>query len=609
MNIHAIIHEPKSSMCYAYDDKTLHLRLKTARGDIEKVTARAVDPFNWVADESGNYVFDYASIAEIPMRLEGSTELYDVWFAEVSGEPWYRIRYAFIAESGGESYVIGCNNRLPATKENVQDVWNYYSFPYINGEDVYSAPDWVKDTVWYEIFPERFRRSKDNADCLPWGEEADVEGAADVYRKFGGDLQGVIDMLSYIKSLGVNGIYFTPIFAAPSTHKYDPSDYFTIDPDFGDNEKFGELVKQAHGMGIRVMLDAVYNHCGEQHPFWLDVLENGAASQYADCFYIVDKNKPVAPAPNTPERGLNYRTFAFTLSMPKWNTENQIARKYLLDSARYWIEKYDIDGWRLDVCNEVSHAFWRDFRKVVKGIKPDLYTVGEIWTGSYPWLMGDQFDAVMNYGFMNAVWGFIGTDIAITKQKLTATQFARTIDNLLTQYPRHTTQYMFNLLESHDTARFMTVCGENASIALLGYVLLLTFTGTPAIYYGGEVGIGGNQHNNRKCMVWDTSKQDLHLQSAIKKLIAIRSNHSACHSIDIEWLQTNDDTGCVLFKKQSESETLYAAINNSTEPRTIALPSAIHGQNFTDILNEQSLQAPTELNLPPYGFMLLMCDK
>ena len=205
----------------------------------------------------------------------------------------------------------------------------------------------------------------------------------------------------------------TPIFESPSSHKYDTTDYFKVDPEFGDNEILGRLVEEAHKEVFRVMLDAVFNHCGFQHPFWQDVLRKGKKSEYYDCFYILDESMPVFDGEivdglpqEVPRERLKYRTFAYTPTMPKWNTGNPKVRKYLMDAACYWVEKYHIDGWRLDVSNEVSHDFWREFRKRIKAINPDVYILGENWDNSLPWLQGDQFDAVMNYEFAMPVWNY-----------------------------------------------------------------------------------------------------------------------------------------------------------------------------------------------------------
>lgn len=206
------------------------------------------------------------------------------------------------------------------------------------------------------------------------------------------------------------------------------------------------------------------------------------------------------------ENKVNYRTFGFEPIMPKLNTENKEVQNYLLHVAKYWIEEFNIDGWRLDVANEVDHHFWREFRKTVKSIKPDVYILGEIWHDSMPWLQGDQFDAVMNYRFTNAALDFFA------KQISTVEKFQNELTKVMQSYPQHVNEVAFNLLGSHDTPRVLTMCqGETQRLKLL-YVFQFSFTGTPCIYYGDEIGLtGGDDPGCRKCMEWDSTKQDLDL--------------------------------------------------------------------------------------------------
>lgn len=182
---------------------------------------------------------------------------------------------------------------------------------------------------------------------------------------FGGDLQGVIDHLDHLVELGINGIYFCPIFEAYSNHKYDTINYLNIDPAFGDKETFKKLVDECHRRGIKVMLDAVFNHIGDTSPQWQDVIKNGKDSPYADWFHIHEF--PVSyqeSADFEQASNITYDVFAFAPHMPKLNTANPEVKAYLLEIAKYWIEEFDIDAWRLDVANEVDHQFWKEFRKV-----------------------------------------------------------------------------------------------------------------------------------------------------------------------------------------------------------------------------------------------------
>lgn len=208
--------------------------------------------------------------------------------------------------------------------------------------------------------------------------------------------------------------------------------------------------------------------------------------------------------------------------MPKLNTENPACRDYLLQVARYWIEEFDIDGWRLDVANEVDHEFWRAFRRTVKSIKPDCYILGEIWHEGMPWLRGDQFDSLMNYPLMQATTDYFALQAYDKKT------FIDIVTHAYLCYPRNVNEVMFNLLESHDTSRLLSLCGNDKRKARLAYLFMFSQVGSPCIYYGSEVGMNGSRamgsEDNRKCMIWDEQKQDLEFKSFIKDLILWRKN-------------------------------------------------------------------------------------
>lgn len=614
MNLAAVIHESKSSLSYAYDKDTLHVRIKTAKDDVTKVTLIALEPFNWAPkkDDPTIYEFRYDEVQYINMEKEYTTDLYDCWFAEVKNFPWLRIKYCFILENSTEKYVVGCRDiiKYNENEKALDNLRNYYNFPYINEEDIYSSPEWVKDTVWYQIFPERFHNSStiNKKDILPWGSD-DIDGYG---KKFGGDLQGVIEKLDYIKECGFTGIYFTPIFESPSSHKYDTTDYLKIDPEFGNNETFKLLVEEAHKRGMKIMIDAVFNHCGFLHPFWQDVVKNGVNSKYYECFYVLDENKPIVQGDlinglpkDCLKEDLNYRTFAFTQIMPKWNLSSEIARNYLLDVTRYWTEEYKIDGWRLDVSNEVSHDFWREFRKVVKDINPEVYILGENWDNSYPWLKGDQLDAVMNYEFTSSIWSYFGKGEE-NSPKYNSSQFKNAINNLLFMYPKNVAQNMFNLLDSHDTSRILTLCYDNVEILKLAYVFQMTFSGAPSIYYGSEVGMAGGTNSNRRCMIWEEDKQNKNLLETIKKLIILRGKYKSFKSVDLEWLYVDDDKNCIIYKKESMDEKLFIIINNSSNDVDIILPDEMKFNRYNDIYEDVNIDLKEEISLKSYSFRILL---
>ena len=608
MNIHAIYHEAKSKYAYAFDANTLHIRLRTAKNDVTDVTMIWGDPFNWRriteeervsqaaqaadGDFTQTHTWAHAPEAPMPMKKDYSDQYFDYWFIEVKPE-YKRTRYAFVIEDKGAKHAstklfFGAHGAIDMAKhpEILKSLSDYFNFPYINKEDVFEAPAWVKDTVWYQIFPERFANgdaSLNKPKTLPWGSEQEVTN--DMH--FGGDLQGVIDHLDYITDLGATGIYFTPIFEAPTTHKYDTIDYFKIDPEFGTNETFKTLVDEAHKRGIKVMLDAVFNHCGFKHPYFQDVVKYGFDSEYAQCFHLLREpiiNFPIgdtgfpAPKGHMPAGSLNYETFAFTPNMPKWRTENPIAEQYLFDVATYWIKNYDIDGWRLDVSNEVSHVFWRKFKNIVRGIKPDVFILGENWDDSNPWLRGDQFDSVMNYEFTYPVWHLLSREPEYAD--FGAQAFKDSISRLLVSYPKHIAANMFNLLDSHDTSRLRTMLSDDDRLVKLAFVLQMSFGGSPSVYYGSEVGLFGVHDGNRQCMVWDEAKQNQDLKAHVKRMIALRREHPALKAMDIEWLDTDLESGVMAFRKTSDDKSLTFLFNFSEEPREINILDTVGAVSF-----------------------------
>ena len=597
MNLHALYHQPKSNYAYAYDKETLHIRLRTAKNDIESVMLRSGDPYLWeVGGGGGNLNAEGAKgwvSEEIEMKKETSTDLFDFWIVEVK-PPFRRLRYGFILKSGKEDFFFGENKIVDlnkTTEKNVlSQIGNYYCFPFLNETDVYQAPEWVKSTIWYQIFPERFN----NADAtlnpegiLEWG-SADPEH----HSFFGGDLQGIIDKLDHLVDLGINGIYLCPIFKAPTNHKYDTTDYFEIDPQFGDKETFRNLVKLAHERGIKIMLDAVFNHSGYNFGPWQDVLENGEKSIYKDWFHI--RKFPLSESGK-----LNYDSFAFAKEMPKMNTENPEVIEYFLEVGRYWAREFNIDGWRLDVANEVDHNFWRVFRKELHKINPDIYILGEIWHDSRPWLQGDQFDAVMNYPLSDAIIKFIA------KNKINANEFMIMINKIRVQYTQPVSEVNFNLLDSHDTERLLTVCGGNKQKALLAYTFLMAQTGTVCLYYGSEFAMeGGADPLCRRCMVWDET-QDLQFFEAIKKLVSIRKKLSAMRSFDLEWIEINDEANFVIFKKTSKEEEIFIVINNLDQAQTIDLSNIPEGK-YIDLLTDRAILQNKNIELENYTAAILI---
>ncbi|AWB43174.1 alpha-glycosidase [Paenibacillus sp. CAA11] len=577
MLLEAVYHRPKLNWAYAYDQETIHLRLRTKKNDITEVYA-------WTGDK-----YDWSSTQElVPMEKMISDSMFDYW--ECTAKPLFRrMRYGFLLKDETESIWMTEND---FQKERPKNSDRLFDFPFINPADVFTVPAWVKDTVFYQIFPERFANgdpSNDPENVLPWGGKPERDNF------FGGDLQGVIDHLDHLSELGITGIYFTPIFAATTNHKYDTEDYMKIDPHFGDTDTLKRLVKACHDRGIRVLLDAVFNHSGRTFSPFVDVREKGEQSNYKDWFHI--REYPLEVRDGIP----TYDTFGFEPLMPKLNTEHPEVKEYLLKVAEYWIKEVGIDGWRLDVANEVDHQFWRDFRRVVKAVNPDAYILGEIWHESSPWLQGDQFDAVMNYPFTEAVLDFV------VRGTLDAQGFANAIGKQMSRYPLQATEVAFNLLDSHDTARLLTLCEDNKNKMRLAALFQFTYSGTPCIYYGDEVGMdGANDPDCRKCMEWDPEKQDLQLFEFYKKLIQVRADHPALRTGSLQFLIAEREGTKLAYERRLDDESVLVLLNNDSTTQTLSVP--VEEKAWTDAFTGSTWKAQRgklTVKLAPYGYAVL----
>ncbi|MCW5852359.1 MAG: glycoside hydrolase family 13 protein, partial [Anaerolineae bacterium] len=330
------------------------------------------------------------------------------------------------------------------------------------------TPEWVKDAVFYQIFPDRFAKSDrvlKPHHLYPWDAEPPEEG----YQ--GGDLLGIVEHLDYLQDLGITAIYMTPIFQSATNHRYHTHDYEKVDPMLGGNEALRELVREAHRRDMRVVLDGVFNHASRGFFQFSDILENGPHSAWLDWFTV--EGWPLSAYDGS--QPANYVGWVGNRALPKLNTDNPQVREYIMRIAEFWLREYDIDGWRLDVPFEIkTPGFWAEFRQRVKAVKPDAYIVGEVWLDAREWLQGDQFDAVMNYLFTEAVISFTAGEHMAVPQLLgrsyapypptDAAQFSQRVQQVLGLYDWQINLVQLNLLDSHDTSRLLSIArGDKAT--------------------------------------------------------------------------------------------------------------------------------------------------
>lgn len=491
MNPATIYHRPLSEFAFATDGTHYVFRLRTGKGE-----ARSCRFF--YADRAA--MAPELDFACLPMKKIREDRYFD-WYEVRLETKLERIAYYFELSDGAETLCyFGDCYEMAGTPTRA----DFFQLPFNHRADRLSVPEWTKDAVVYNIFPDSF------ADGF-----RTLSGSSDGKTGLGGTIRGIAENLDYIASMGFNCIYLNPIFAAESYHRYDTLDYYQVDPHMGSKEDVRALVEKAHSLGIRVLLDGVFNHISSRHFLFQDVLRNGMESKYYSCFYQLPA-KPKLPAPGElPE----YTCFSYVASMPKTNTADPYLRQYFCDVGVYWIREFDIDGWRLDVANELDDGFLRAFRTAVKAAKPDAIIVGEVWENAAHYLNGDMMDSAMNYDFRRYCRRFFA------EETVDAETFDTNVSTLLLRYRENALFAQLNLLDSHDVSRYLSLCGENVDKMELSVLLQMTFPGMPCVFYGDEKGLCGlSESEYRQAMAWGNAHP---LEDIYRRLISLRKAHPA----------------------------------------------------------------------------------
>ncbi len=467
-------------------------------------------------------------------------------------------------------------------------------------------PDWVPDAVFYQVFPDRFGRSgrvPAPGPLEPWDSPPSLHGFK------GGNLYGVAERLPYLAELGVTAIYMTPVFASASNHRYHTYDYLHVDPLLGGNDALRELLDQAHGRGMRVILDGVLNHTGRGFWPFHHVLETGAASPYRHWFHLdqdaLDEGRPMhaypgaearagvasdEPVPGETEaprdgsdslRRLGYRAWWDLAALPKLNTGNPAVREYLFKVAEHWL-RFGIDGWRLDVPEEIAdEGFWQEFRRRCRNARPDAYLVGEIWHVAPDWLGGDRFDALMHYPLAEAILSFVAgdhLDEAVVRSHheygqfvhlMNGPAFGARLTEILGSYRPETTQVQLNLLDSHDTPRFHTLVGGDRASYRLAVLLQATLPGAPCIYYGDEVGLEGGLDPDSRRSFPAESAWDRGLLEFVRAVFGLRHREEALRRGAFRVVAASGSA--VAFERVGEGR-LVVALNAGDTEATLELP-------------------------------------
>lgn len=529
----AVTHIPLSQYAFANSETSLTLRLRCAAGELDRCTL-------WYGDRAQ----PDDPVRFTPLVMERTAHEMDFDYYEITFDsPYTRVCYYFELTGGGEAlylYADIFSEQLPAERSE------FYQYPFLRREETATVPDWLKHAVVYNIFPDSFasgRRFLRGVPAeTPWGNGLTLKS------RLGGTIRGIAENLDYIAELGFNCLYLNPIFTAGEYHKYDVLDYFHVSPDFGTDEDFRALVERAHALGLRVILDGVFNHCSWNFFAFDDVVRHGEASRYRDWFY--DLTFPVI-RPEGGERP-GYACFAYEPKMPKLNTSNQEVRDYFMKVCAHWLREYGVDGWRLDVANEVDREFWRAFRRTARAVRPDSVLIGEIWEDAESWLRGDQFDSAMNYDFRKHCRDFFALGA------IDAPQFSARIAQMLRRYPTGMTQGQLNLLDSHDVSRFLSLCGGDLRRLRLAEVFLFTAPGAPCMFYGDELGVSGvTEPDYRRAMPWDAPPGDQ--RAFFRALCALRREDDTLALGDCRTLRAQG--GLYVFRRALGGRAVTVALN------------------------------------------------
>ena len=549
INRHAILHKPLSQYAYSTAEYCLTIRLRAAKNNLSLCVLHY-----------GNRV-DLTPLDQfrtLKMEKIASDDYFDYYESNISGD-LDRVCYYFEMQDADERLYLYADTIATDFPEDRTEV---YQFPFIRREEISDVPRWLKEAVVYNIFPDSFADSKRGISCIA-KDYFDEKTGQTLHTRLGGTIRGIIENLDYIEDLGFNCLYLNPIFKAAEYHRYDLLDYYHVCPNLGTDDDFRELVSEVHNRGMHIIIDGVFNHSSWYFFAFDDVVKNGENSQYKDWFYGL---KFPVKRPEDGERP-NYTCFAYERKMPKLNTSNPKVRDYFMDVCRYWLEDFDVDGWRLDVANEVDKDFWRAFRSVAKKTKKDSVLIAEIWENSERWLQGDMFDSTMNYEFRKVCRDFFAFG------KINAREFNSRFVDMLLRYPFPIVQGQLNLLDSHDVSRFRSLCAQNSADSgdsceqdkrfRLAELCLLTSVGTPSVFYGDELGIVGFEEcDYRAAMPWANPVKDN--RDLFRELINLRRSND-CFIHGNFMVLDYDERGKFVFAREADSKRVVVALNAFNE--------------------------------------------
>ncbi len=544
MNIAALQHEATARWCFALAPGRFCVRLQAAAGDLRAVTLHALDKY--APDRTPE------NLRTVPMRRFACDGRRDAFEAVLEFD-LVCLRYYFeLTDTAGQTVYFAMDEVTDTPPENIERLFDCPQT--LREEQCFTVPDWAANKVVYQVFPARYAASRPVPDAV-W-----YQAPIGPFAALGGDLKGLTARLDYIADLGVDVLYLTPVFCANTQHKYDTVDYYRVDPAFGTNADLCALVAAAHARGLRVILDGVFNHTAPEFFAFADVRARGAASPYLHWYYTDGDIQ----MPRSRREKPNFKCFGYYGGMPKLNQYNPETAQYFIDVALYWLRTAHIDGWRLDVADEIGHAFWRSFRAAVKAEFPQALIVGEVWHYAPDFLAGDEWDTVMNYPFYNALLDYVA------RGTLPASGFLARLGFLRANLPPAAVPLLWNLAGSHDTQRLLHACGGSRPKQRLAAALQQLLPGMPMLYYGDEVGMnGGRDPDCRRGMLWDPARQDAATLAWYRRLLAVRRAHPALTGGELvaEW--ADDAAGLVVTERADGGEHLAAVFLAGDRPAAL----------------------------------------
>lgn len=549
INRQAVCHIPLSNYAFASSTSRMTIRLRCAKGNL-------LSCLLYYGDRA--YNGSPVKFCCLDMKVAASDELFDYYEADFES-PYPRVCYYFqlICEEEWSYYYADrfCDYLPDLTVEEklVEGRSEYYQYPFILREEIADTPEWFKNAAVYNIFPDSFASDRRKISGKP--KEVLLENGRKSTQSKGGNLHGILKNLDYIQEMGFDCIYLNPVFVAGEWHKYDIMDYFHIDPCMGSNEEFKGLVEEIHARGMKMIIDGVFNHCSWYFSKFEDVVQKGEDSLYKDWFYELHYPVKRPCEGELPE----YMCFAYEPKMPKLNTSNPEVQKYFAEVCRYWIEQYDIDGWRLDVANEIDRNFWRLFRKTAVEAKREIVLIGEVWENAETWLRGDAFHSTMNYDFRKHCRDFFALD------RCDAKGFGDRVTDMLLRYPRNVANSQLNLLDSHDVPRFLSLCGGNMEKWKLAYLCLMLMPGVPSLFYGDEMGaLGIAEREYRRPMPWEQMEEMKELRLFVAEAAAIRRKY-VDGDAGFRIVEAQSESGLFAFERKGRKGSIQVFLNNGAE--------------------------------------------